>query len=176
MSEADDRITMMLDLFLAVGGKEVSEPKQALYLRHTADLPVEALRRAIDTTIRTKTFLPSIAELREAATAGLFAGIDPDYAWAEVAAEIRRVGFKRLPEFHAGQFLDPPKPTFSHPLIARAVQSIGWDLLCTGDAEYIRKQFVDTLSRQVKAARTEAQVNPPTHAMLEGGHDAPVAR
>ncbi len=49
-----------------------------------------------------------------------------DQAWAEVQAEVARVGWTGA--------LDPRrKPLFSHPAITAAVQAMGWQALCEGD-------------------------------------------
>jgi hypothetical protein len=94
-----------------------------VYVRLLADIPGEVLERAALEHISRSNYFPAIAELRSAAF-DILEAISPiptDYeAWGEVQSEIRRVG-------HVGQ------PQFSHELIARAVELLGWRYLCLSE-------------------------------------------
>lgn len=94
-----------------------------VYVQLLADVPGEVLKQAALDYISRSTFFPAIAELRTAAF-DIIEAIHPipmDYeAWAEVQAEIRRVGY-------IGQ------PQFSHTLIAKAVELLGWRYLCLSE-------------------------------------------
>jgi hypothetical protein len=94
-----------------------------IYVRLLADLPGEVLEQAALEHISLSTFFPAIAELRSAAF-DILEAITPlpsDYeAWAEVQAEIRRVG-------HVGQ------PQFSHELTDKVVALLGWRYLCLSE-------------------------------------------
>jgi hypothetical protein len=102
--------------------------------------------RAVRTWMRTGKFFPKPAELRELVSRAV---LGPDElaeaAWVEVQREIRRVGFNRLPVYRGGRMLERPARRFSSPLIAQAVDSVGWDVLCMSEqpAE-VRKQFIFT--------------------------------
>lgn len=109
--------------------------------------------------IRTGKFVPKPADLLElVATAAVAPGLIPEEAWAEVRREARRVGFNRPPTFHNGAFTRE-EPRFSSPLVARAVDAVGWELICTGDNSrgFIEQQFVKTLAaiarHEIRAAQ-----------------------
>lgn len=110
--------------------------------------------------IRTGKFPPKPAELLELISVQQVApDLIPEAAWGEVQAEVRRVGYNRPPIFHGGRFLDPPQRQFSSPLIAQAVDSIGWAELCTSEKpEIVRAQFIKSLAalmgRAVKRVQT----------------------
>jgi len=83
-----------------------------VYVQMLSDIPGSVLEQAALDHISRSTFFPAIAELRSAAFNILEAAnpIPTDYeAWAEVQAEIRRVG-------HSG------KPQFRNPLAAQVVE------------------------------------------------------
>ena len=91
-----------------------------VYVQMLSDIPGAILEQAALDHISRSTFFPAIAELRQAAFNILEAAnpIPTDYeAWAEVQAEIRRVG-------HSG------KPQFKNPLAAQVVEQLGWRYLC----------------------------------------------
>jgi hypothetical protein len=94
-----------------------------VYVQLLADIPGEVLEQAALEHISRSTFFPAIAELRTAAF-DILEAINPiptDYeAWAEVQAEIRRVGHVGLPQF-------------SHALIAKSVDLLGWRYLCLSE-------------------------------------------
>jgi hypothetical protein len=88
------------------------------YIEDILDLDYEPAAIAVKQLRQTRTFLPSIAELRQA-TAIITTGRlpDPDEAWAEVMQQLRAVG-------HSGQ------PTFTDSAIAATVRAMGWLELC----------------------------------------------
>lgn len=91
-----------------------------VYVQLLADIPGPVLEQAALDHISRSTFFPAIAELRSAAF-DILEAVDPiptDYeAWAEVQAEIRRVG-------HCG------RPELKNPLAAQVVAQLGWRYLC----------------------------------------------
>lgn len=82
----------------------------------------------------------------------------PDEAWAEVTREVNRVGFRPLPRLTPNGIEPPPKRSFSHPLIAAAVDAVGWETICLeGNNPMVRSQFVKALTAlQVKARKGSA--------------------
>lgn len=65
----------------------------------------------------------------------------PDDAWSEVMAEVKRIGLGRHRPGLTRQFSDP--------LIERAVQSIGWDVICLSEIDNlptVRAQFIRSLT------------------------------
>lgn len=122
------------------------------------DQPYELVEDAVKRWIKTGKFFPKPAELLEIISVQTVApDLVPEAAWGEVIREARRVGYNRLPVFQNGEFLEPEKPVFSSPLIAQAVEAIGWGELCTLDDEdkpTVRAQFTKVLTalmtREVK--------------------------
>ena len=115
-----------------------------VYVQLLADIPGPVLERAAMEHISQSTFFPSIAELRAAAFNILEAAnpIPTDYeAWAEVQAEIRRVG-------HCGQ------PKFMNPLAAQVVRQLGWRYLCLSENPVAdRAHFVQAYQALVERQR-----------------------
>jgi hypothetical protein len=127
------------------------------YIEDILDLDYQAAALAIKQLRQTATFLPSIAEIRRAAaeiTAGHLP--DGDQAWADVLAQIRRVGWTG-------------RPSWSHPAIADTVRAMGWRELCAstnqiadrahflklydaGRARLERERSTDPTTRQLAAA------------------------
>ena len=112
---------------------------QEIYCTMLADVPVGLLNKTIKKCICEQKFLPSVAEIRQAAQS-LMGSVDPSRrvkTWQEAQAEILR-GIRRTwyhgclgeipdddPRF--GQSCDP---MWSTPEIKSAVDSFGFDALC----------------------------------------------
>lgn len=91
------------------------------YVHLLKDLPLEVLTAAIEQCSTESEFFPTVAKIRNAALAMTApARLDPMEAWGVVLKEIHRVGIYRLPQF-------------SDPLIARAVDALGWQYLCSSE-------------------------------------------
>lgn len=121
--------------------------------------------RAAKRYIRTGKFAPKPADLLEfAAVEDVAPGMVPEEAWAEVRAEIRRVGFNRPPLFQGGRFVQVER-SFSSPLIERAVEAVGWEYLCTGDNSkgFVKRDFVEALKAIIRQEVRQRQT---------GGEDA----
>ncbi|MFZ6027796.1 MAG: hypothetical protein ACOYYS_08785 [Chloroflexota bacterium] len=126
----------------------LSSSSVEVYVQLLADIPAEVLEQAAIEHISRSTYFPTIAELRAAAF-DILEAVDPiptDYeAWAEVQAEIRRVG-------NAGQ------PQFSHALVARAVQLFGWRYLCLSENPVAdRSHFIQAYQALRENARRESR-------------------
>jgi hypothetical protein len=119
-----------------------------VYGRMLEDLDVEATTRAIKRIIRTSRFLPTVAEIRAAALeVADGAARAPGDAWGDVLRAIGRYGANRTPgvEF-----------CFADPLVARAVQSLGWRELCLSEVGYAdRARFVELYAQLVESDRRE---------------------
>jgi len=109
--------------------------------------------------IRTGTFPPKPAELLKLISVQQVApGLLPEAAWSEVMEQVQRCGYNRPPVFHDGRFLHAPQRQFSSPLIARAVDSIGWAEICTSEKpEIVRAQFIKALTAVMGRAVTRVQ-------------------
>lgn len=119
-----------------------------VYVQLLADIPSPVLEQAALDHISHSTFFPAIAELRSSAFDILEAAdpIPTDYeAWAEVQAEIRRVG-------HCD------RPQFKNPLVAQVVQQLGWRYLCLSENPVAdRAHFVQAYQAMAERRRHSAR-------------------
>lgn len=145
---------------LAVGcgtRKTIDGDTLDLYLRNLDDLPDGLVAQACRELIRTQTFFPSIAEIRQRVLAISPAGgalVDPEAVWAEVMQQADRIGPEGVVrELRGGEWIEH-RPEFSSPLIAEAVRRIGWRSLCRislDDEPTVRAQFrraLESVQRQ----------------------------
>lgn len=125
---------------------EINADTVQAYAWALEDISAADGERAVREWMRTGKFFPKPSELREiVGKAALGSDELAESAWIEVQREIRRVGYNRQPVFANGAFREPPKRSFSSPLIGDAVESVGWATLCTSeDVADLRKQFVFT--------------------------------
>ena len=123
--------------------KKITEDTITGYQWALEDMSYEDAETAAKAWIRTGNFFPRPAELRRImANDSANPSEIAETAWTEVLKEARRVGYNRPPTFHAGRFLESPKPTFSSELIRQAVESVGWSRICTGNIDEVRKDFI----------------------------------
>ncbi len=119
---------------------DLTTERQNVYLKYLSNVDIETLCAAAAVCIRTKKFFPSISELLEVIETCAQDGIMPaEEAWIDVTLEIKRAGSYR-------------KPLFDSDITTMAVNSIGWETLCSGSDEWNRKNFIDTynvFARQV---------------------------
>lgn len=140
-----DAFKLVMMLGAAFPQRELGEPTIELYVDFLVDLEHDAAARAVQELIATRTWLPTIGEIR-AAVATQSGPPVVELAWEEVCREIVVTGSYQ-------------RPKFSHPLIARAVATIGWRALCHSTTPGLeRKSFMDiyrTLrERELTAAAT----------------------
>lgn len=125
---------------------KADEKTESFWQDALSDLPYAACETALRFYAREGVFPPKPADLRkiiaDLTTMDLPSAED---AWIEVKREAKRCGINRLPVFRNGQFHDPPKPEFSHPIIAKTVEVIGWREICLNDKQsIISAQFIKT--------------------------------
>jgi hypothetical protein len=117
-----------------------------VYVRLLADIPAMLLEQAALDHISRSAFFPAIAEMRAAAF-NILESADPlpgGYeAWAEVQAEIGRVG-------HAGV------PDFSNPITARVVEQLGWRYLCLSENPVADRAHFVQAYQELAARKREA--------------------
>lgn len=169
-------------LAAAYPGARLTEATLVLYEAMLADLDEKLARDAVGRLIATSKFLPTIAEIREAAinlTLGQpRAGLE---AWNDVLMAIRRTGYVGV-------------PTFEDPLVAECVRLMGWRNLCLGEtpegvdrarfcelyAELQRKQRQQEVSEPGRllpaAARTPAQLTQAVSGLAQDLSRPPAAR
>jgi hypothetical protein len=103
----------------------MTEPTMKLYVEMLRDLDYETADRAVRRLIATSTFLPSIAEIRTAATTR-----DSGLPSAEEAWGIVKWAFSSL-----GRYREFPATTPGGALLKRVVDTIGWETLCNSENE-----------------------------------------
>ncbi len=115
-----------------------------VYVHLLADIPGTVLEQAVLDHISRSTFFPAIAELRTTAFNILEAAypIPTAYeAWAEVQAEIQRVG-------HCG------RPELKNSIAAQVVAQLGWRYLCFSENPVAdRAHFVQAYQAMVERQR-----------------------
>ena len=132
---------------------KLDESNVETYRAHMLDLPYAAAKQATESIVLSSKFFPSIAEIRETTlrhTPNVYIPT-PSEAWANVAEQLQHAG-----TWHA--------PSFAHPLISRAVRTMGWYDLCRSDnpmadrAHFLRiyGDLRDTSWRQALCALPDA--------------------
>jgi len=124
----------------------VTDATVEVYISMLKDIPLDVLATSVEQCMAESEFFPTIAKLRNRALALVAPPRrDPMDAWGVVIKEIQRVGFYRSPHFE-------------DPLIARAVDCMGWQYLCTSEnivadrAHFAKvyEQFVERESQDAK--------------------------
>jgi len=104
-------------------------------------------------------FPPKPADLRRLVAESSLLLPSEDDAWREVMEEIRRVG-SGAPVYIAGMIVQP-KPTFSCPEVASAVEGVGWQTLREhGNDTYTLDAFKKAYSRYKGQTMRIATVSP----------------
>lgn len=139
-------------MLLAAYPKEpASKETVEVYIRCLADIPGQVLEAAVLAHVSGNKWFPTIAELRDAALQ-LLPGNKaptPTDAWAEVRQGIWRHDWN-----------DPPTD-WSHPAIAKTVEAIGWDNLCTSETPGVeRGHFLKLYDVYCKRLREDAAMLP----------------
>ena len=123
----------------------MTEERMELYCRMLLDLDGPKTMKAIERLFCTKTWQPSIAEIREEVNRGESTRPDPEIAWGEVVKAISRYGMNRNPEF-------------SCPELAAAVDVMGWRNICTDEnTSSTRARFIDAY-RSIHTSSTRREV------------------
>lgn len=97
---------------------KLSEATVEVYIAMLKDIPLDVLTASIQQCMAESEFLPTIAKVRDKALAlTLPVAPEPLEAWGVVLKAIQKYGFYHSPEFN-------------DPIIAKAVECIGWRNLC----------------------------------------------
>jgi len=141
----DEALKVLSVLTAAYPNVNIPEETAQIYVKFLLDLPYEAGKAAALSLIAESKYFPTIAELRQAALA--VSGNDlpsPGEAWGEVVAQMKEAGIYR-------------RPRFSHPVIEKAVQAIGWQELCLSENQIAdRVHFMRIYESYAERARQEA--------------------
>ncbi len=136
------------------------------YYQGLMDLDDEAIRVAAMRHATSSVFFPKLAELRRLATDGVSVNIpSAEEAWLETRKAMRKHGIYK-------------RPTFESEVIAKAVETIGWDNLCNSENEVAdRAHFFRIYEHLADRCRESARALPEVRAYLEskraGALDAP---
>jgi hypothetical protein len=135
-------------------GQTITDDTADAYVEDILDLDFEPAALAVKTLRQTSKFLPSIAEIRQAA-AEIHAGHlpDEDEAWAEVMANIRHHGWTGT-------------PTWTHPAIHATVKAMGWRDLCASTNQVAdRAHFLSLYRTQRARLERDRQIDPAIREM-----------
>lgn len=115
----------------------ISASTPAVYERMLVDLDVTAANAAIERLLATAKFMPTIAEIREAALAVTVGEVKRGgEAWGEVQRLLARYGARR---YDLGW-----KPPITDPVAVQVVAALGWVALCDSENQVAdRARFID---------------------------------
>ena len=170
MADALD-IAQILSLMSAAFPNFQMKPETPeLYLQLLGDIPADELKPAVLQSVSEagRKFAPSVGEIRGMVSQMRMsvANVPSAYeAWQEVLSEIRSTGSYRRPEF-------------KHPLVERAVETMGWRNLCLSENQVAdRARFLQAYEQLVERAAREDMLLPEVRGYIEerGGKllDAP---
>lgn len=129
-----------------------------VYVRMLADIPPDIRAAALSQALAECEFFPTIARLRDMALALTQTGphVSGFEAWERVVKAIRSVGSYA------------PRPGFDDPLIARAVDCLGWPELCQSENQVAdRAHFVKVYEQLVERERQDARLLPEAREVRE---------
>lgn len=142
---------------MAYPSARIAESTLTVYITLLSDLSAELIHASACEHIARSNFFPTIAELRDGVF-GMNKRLSPvpdaHAAWAEVQAEIVRIGQRG-------------EPCFSHALIADIVDLFGWRYLCLSENSISdRSHFVQAYQARLTDAHTAARMLPQTRQLL----------
>jgi len=133
---------------------KVSDPTVEAYISMLKDLPLDVLTAAVEQCILESEFFPTVAKLREkVAVLTTPQRPTPTEAFGELQGAIARTGFYR-------------SPSFDDPIIARCVEALGWQHLCTSENLVAdRARFIQMYEQLVERERESAKLGPKARAI-----------
>jgi hypothetical protein len=116
----------------------------SVYRRMLADLEYPEANAAIERLIATSKWLPTVAEIREAAVTVATGEVrSGGEAWGDVLQAVRRFGYQRRPEF-------------DDPVVAQCVSMLGWGEICMSENQTAdRARFIDLYDQLAGKHRRE---------------------
>lgn len=126
----DDVMRVLGVLAAAFPANKVGKETLEVYKLTLADIPADVLEQATLHVITRSRFFPTVSEIRDAANAimvGLHNVPSAFEAWGEVCNVIARCG-----QYYRYQ-ISGELPEYSHPLIERAVEIMGYRNLCESE-------------------------------------------
>lgn len=157
MATKSEVIKMMTVMALAWPRYEMPKEAFEVYYQILKDLPSDALETASHHLMASNTFFPSISEWRKAAIDLITPQVPTEYeAWQEVMDQLRLIGSYGIPRF-------------SHPLIQRAVETMGWRQLCGSEhSDYDRAHFYKAYSALRDRAIDDTRMLPEVRSIKNG--------
>lgn len=160
MSEKKGTAMLVAMLVASYPTKEISRETIRMYINRLSDLPTNILKAAINHSIDTNKFFPTIAEIR--GTAMSLSGLSadparPTEAWGEFRQLMKRVGFYQTPNFQDA-------------VMERAVAAIGgWKHLCSSDNLVAdRARFIEVYAAISAKEAREATMHPDVKQLVAG--------
>ena len=147
-------------LALSYPRNTISEKTLEVYVRMLEDLDVFILDQAAKICMVTKTFFPSIAEIRAAAAEVMARATglpSAGEAWGEVQQLIKDEGWR-----------NNYTPVFSHPAVSKVVGYMGgWETLCGSENQIAdRARFIQSYEIEAQREREDVQFLPETHDQI----------
>lgn len=136
---------------------QVSPETFKVYLSLLKDIPLDLLTTSVQQCMAESEFLPTVAKIREKAlTLSSPVAPEPLEAWGIVQKEISRVGAYR-------------SPVFADPIIAKAVDCIGWQTLCMSENQVAdRAHFAKVYEGLLRQAENDRRMLPAARQIQEG--------
>jgi hypothetical protein len=152
-----DFASIMVVLSSAYPNFQMTDSMMIAYKTMLKDIPVEYLKAGALKHASENKWFPTVAELREASFSIMMNkdAIPSEFeAWEEVKLACEKIG----------HYKEPP---FSHPLIVRTVNVMGWKELCLSEnQEYDRAHFFKVYKSLSERAESDVKMLPQVRAML----------
>jgi hypothetical protein len=117
--------------------RQLPDSTVEVYAMALADLDFELAKAAVMRLVQTSRFLPTVAEIREAAVRDRVSLPTPEEAWGIVRRAIGKHGSYRVPVFDCDEVHD-------------AVRDIGWQEICLSETPAsTRARFIDAFKSRV---------------------------
>lgn len=125
----------------------------AVYTAGLLDLDFDRVRAAVDRLVKGSRFMPTIAEIREAAVDVVRGPRAPGgEAWGRCLAMVRRYGSHRHPGVDFA---------VDDPALLATIRSLGWSDLCQSNNPHAdRARFIELYDQLAKGDRKEAAIGP----------------
>jgi len=135
---------------------QITSATVSVYVSMLKDIPLEILGPAIQQSMAESEFLPTIARIRDKALY-LTRPVAPEplEAWGIVVKEIQHTGFYCSPHF-------------DDPVIAKAVDCIGWQTLCSSENQVAdRAHFSQIYESLLRRAENDRRMLPAARHLQE---------
>jgi hypothetical protein len=110
------------------------------------DVPYEAANAAVRVLLQTRTWMPSVADIRQTVLELAVGPVRPGgEAWHDFLEAVSRYGAYR-------------SPSFEDPIVSRVVGSLGWKELCLSENQVAdRARFIELYDQLASQSRREEQ-------------------